>query len=166
MKTSNNTSPLQIILNKRPLLTVSPTDLIRMAACLMQEHHVCATGVVDDEGRFIGLLTERDIIKQAVGVHRNVDKTMIGEIMTIQPIVIPMTATIYEALTAMTHHGIRNLPVVDGEKLVGIIDIRDLYEAMQNLMQKAMDEKDLVISYYYGEDYGGCKESPRPFGAV
>jgi CBS domain-containing protein len=148
-------SILQGVLNKQRLLALSPDDWIRKAARMMSEYHVSAAGVLDENDNFIGLITEQDIVKRAVGVHKNVDRTRVKEIMNRNPVAISVCACINDALITMTNNDVRNLPVLDGHQLVGIIDIRDLYKEVQVLMHKAIKERDSVITYFYGESYGG-----------
>lgn len=169
MYKNQNCFPLERVINKQKQLRVSPNDRIRRVACEMAELHTGVAGVLDEKGRFVGILTEKDIVRKSVGIFKNVDKTLVGEIMTVMPIVVPASATAIDALNTMLTNGIRTLPVVNGHRLLGILDIRDLYDEVRSLMTKAIDERDEVISYFYGENYGGvarAKPLTQPFGIV
>ena len=76
---------LRDIVDKRPLLTAKPDELVRNVACRMPIDKTGAVTVVDEKGTFIGILTERDIVQKAVGVFRNVDETTVDKTMTRHP---------------------------------------------------------------------------------
>ncbi len=140
--------------NEFLFLEVSPDDLVRKVACAMPEHHTSAAAVLDENGMLVGIVTERDIVEKAVAERNNVDETTVDKIMTRDPITIQAQGTLIEALDIMTKNGIRTLPVMDGEKFVGIIDIRDLYEGMQNLLREQLKMNEAMLTYAFGESYG------------
>jgi CBS domain-containing protein len=103
----------------------------------MPEHRTGAAAVLDDKGRLVGIMTERDIVQRAVGVFRNVDETIVDKIMTRHP----------------TSKGFRHLPVMDGKKVIGILDIRDLYDAMADTLNNTIQKNEAMLSYAYGTPY-------------
>ncbi len=75
--------------------------------------------------------------------------------MTLNPITISIDAPFTEALQLMTQNGFGTLPVMDGSKLVGIVDIRDLYDSLNVILEAEMNLKDGLIAYAYGDDSYG-----------
>jgi CBS domain-containing protein len=110
----------------RDVLTVAPEDTLGEAAAKMTERGVGAV-VVSDFGRMIGILSERDIMR-AVADRIHSSEARVREWMTANPITATPDTTIEEAGRTMLENGFRHLPVVDGERAVGIVSLRDVAE--------------------------------------
>ncbi len=107
----------------RDLLS-APADLpLTEAAAQMCDKDVGAMLVLDDE-RLIGILTERDVLR-AVGQGAG-DDARVGAWMTRDPDTIEPDETTRHAAVLMIHGGFRHLPVVEGDRVVGMLSIRDL----------------------------------------
>ena len=108
----------------RDVLTVAPEDTLGEAAAKMTERGVGAV-VVSDFGRMIGILSERDIMR-AVADRIHSSEARVREWMTADPITATPETSIEEAGRTMLEHGFRHLPVVDGDRAIGIVSIRDI----------------------------------------
>ena len=106
------------------VLSVAPEDTIGEAAQKMVERGVGAA-VVLDYGRLIGIFTERDLMR-AVADRVHSSEARIREWMTAEPITITAETSAEEAAQTMLDNGFRHLPVVEGERPVGILSIRDV----------------------------------------
>ncbi len=104
------------------LLAVAGSITLADAARQMHERRVGAVVVLDGE-RLVGILTERDVLR-AVATGK-VDGPVSAS-MTHGPDTVESTETTGHAASLMIHGGFRHLPVVDGERTIGIISIRDL----------------------------------------
>jgi CBS domain-containing protein len=103
--------------------TVSPDDSIESAARIMRDEDTGAVPVVQN-GRPVGMLTDRDIVIRAVaagGSARSVREVVTERFISVSP-----DATTREATDLMSEHQIRRLPVVENERLVGIVSLGDL----------------------------------------
>ena len=103
--------------------TVSPDDSIESAARIMRDEDTGAVPVVQD-GRPVGMLTDRDIVIRVVaegGTAKSVREVGTGRVISVSP-----DATTREATDLMSEHQIRRLPVVENERLVGIVSLGDL----------------------------------------
>ena len=110
----------------KDVLTVEPSDTIGEAAEKMTGADVGAV-VVSDFGRLIGILTERDVMRAVAGrVHSS--EARVREWMTPDPVTMTQDASVEEAGETMIDRGFRHIPVVDGERAVGIVSIRDVAE--------------------------------------
>ena len=106
------------------VLSVAPEDTIGEAAQKMVDRGVGAA-VVLDYGRLIGIFTERDLMR-AVADRVHSSEARIREWMTAEPITITPETSAEEAAHTMLENGFRHLPVLEGERAVGILSIRDV----------------------------------------
>jgi len=106
------------------VLSVAPEDTIGEAAQKMVDRGVGAC-VVLDYGRLIGIFTERDLMR-AVADRVHSSEARVREWMTAEPITISLETAPEEAAQMMLENGFRHLPVVEGERAVGILSIRDV----------------------------------------
>jgi len=108
------------------VLTVAPEDTIGEAAQKMTDQGVGAV-VVSDFGRLIGIFTERDLMRAVAGrVHPSEGR--VREWMTPDPVTMTEDASVEEAGQTMIVRGFRHIPVVAGDRAVGIVSIRDVAE--------------------------------------
>ena len=103
---------------------VAPGDSIQNAARIMRD---CDTGAVPvvENGRPVGILTDRDIVVRAVAdgaqLNRPVREIVSGDVVCVTP-----EMSTREAEDLMSEHQVRRLPVVDGDRLVGIVSLGDI----------------------------------------
>jgi CBS domain-containing protein len=108
----------------RDLLTVAPEDTLGEAAEKMAGRSVGAA-LVMDAGRLVGILTERDLLAAVAG-RVQTNEAPVREWMTEKPLTAPEATSIERAASIMVTHGFRHLPIVDGERTIGIISLRDV----------------------------------------
>src|SRR5205085_11144559 len=92
----------------------------------MAERKIGGVCVLDGDGRLIGILTERDLLNRIVLERRDPASVPIKEAMGELQAVIETTDTPHEALERMEMIGRRHLPVVEGERWVGMLSMRDI----------------------------------------
>jgi CBS domain-containing protein len=110
----------------REVLEVAPEDTLGQAAEVMVERGV-GSAVVSDFGRLIGILTERDLLRAVAGrVHSS--EARVREWMTPEPVTATTSTDLEEAARTMLEQGFRHLPVVEDERPIGIVSIRDVVE--------------------------------------
>ncbi len=109
------------------LVAVEPTATIAEAATLMGEHRV-GSALVLEGGRLVGILTERDVLR-ALAAHFDAARQPVAQWMTRDPTTIGPDATVRDALELMLARGFRHLPVVEDDRVVGMVSIRDLSRA-------------------------------------
>ncbi|HLM33278.1 MAG TPA: CBS domain-containing protein [Gaiellaceae bacterium] len=108
----------------RDVLSVAPEDTIGEAAQQMADANV-GSSVVLEHGRLIGILTERDLLRaMAKRVHPS--EARVREWMTAEPVAVSESTTADEAARLMVENGFRHLPVVDGERTLGVVSLRDV----------------------------------------
>jgi CBS domain-containing protein len=105
--------------------TVAPTDTIQNAAQLMRDEDTGAIPVVDN-GRPVGMLTDRDIVVRGVAQGRDVNDVSAGDVITSAVVTATPDMSTREAAQLMSEHQIRRLPVVENQRLVGIVSLGDI----------------------------------------
>jgi CBS domain-containing protein len=106
------------------VLTVAPEDTIGETAQKMVELGV-SSAVVSDYGRLIGIVTERDLTRAVAGrVHTS--EARVREWMTADPVTLAPDSSPTQAAQIMLDNGFRHIPIVEGERTVGIVSIRDV----------------------------------------
>ena len=123
------------------LFTVSPDDLMDFAASMMDWRHIRHVPVEDQEGRLVGLVTHRGLLRLLTnGGYRNEQPVTVREIMVTDPVTVsPLTSSL-EAMELMRKHGVGCLPVVEGDQLVGIVTSYDFLEASARLFREHLKE--------------------------
>lgn len=111
---------------KTEVVTVSPSAPITEAALSMREEDIGALVVVDDEGRPVGIITDRDIVVSVVANSKNPLEILVEKVMTKKLIVVQEDASIFEILKILAKNNIRRVPVMRRGKLVGIVSVDDL----------------------------------------
>lgn len=106
--------------------TLRDSDTLGDAVAMLNSHNIGAIVIVGMGESVIGILSERDIVRQ---LSRNPAAALaqpIGSVMTRAVITCDRTTAISEVMERMTHRRIRHMPVVDGDRLTGIISIGDV----------------------------------------
>lgn len=116
------------------LLTVRPDDSMDLAASIMDWKRVRHVPVENDEGELVGLVSHRSVLKKIVEGGNN-KSTAISEIMNEQPIFINPETTTVKAIQLMRDNRISCLPVVENEKLVGVITEYDLIKIASHVLE-------------------------------
>ena len=119
--------PLQRVLgpDPRPVWSIGPTDSVMVALQIMSDRHIGFV-VVLDQGKLVGVLSERDCARRVLLAKKPADTTPVADVMSRQVVTVDLTQTFAEALRLMHQHGFRHLPVMDKGKLVAVVSVRDL----------------------------------------
>jgi len=99
---------------------------VQEAAEFMAARNVGAVCVVDERGKLLGVFSERDVLNRVVVAKRDPNNVKVGDVTSELRAVIQCDETPRQALERMELIGSRHLPVVDGERWVGMLSMRDL----------------------------------------
>jgi CBS domain-containing protein len=121
------------------VVTVESGDSARLAVLRMLEEGVGSVAVCDD-GRLVGIFTERDVLALA-GEGTDLDAVKIGDVMTREPFTVSADVNVLDAARLMGERKIRHLPVVQGEHLLGMIGIRDVLGSLVERLWQTRDEQ-------------------------
>ncbi|MDQ4006056.1 MAG: CBS domain-containing protein [Actinomycetota bacterium] len=109
------------------ILSIGPDTPVAEAATVMGERGVGSALVMQGD-RLAGIFTERDIVR-ALGAHHDAAGHPVSEWMTANPMTVSPDTPAEEALRTMLDRNFRHLPILDGERILGIVSMRDLTAA-------------------------------------
>jgi CBS domain-containing protein len=125
--------------------SVTPTTLVYDAIQMMADKNIGALPVLDGE-RVLGIVSERDYTRKVVLQGKSSKSTEVREIITGQVVAVTRDQSVQDGLRLMTKHRIRHLPVMEGHKLLGIVSIGDLVNAVINAQQATIDQLQTYIN--------------------
>lgn len=108
------------------VLTTSPDTTVAGAAEAMTDRRIGSACVVDGDGRLRGIITERDVLRAAAS-GRDLGDERVTEWMTPDPVTVGPDEVPSEVATVMRERNFRHLPVLEGDEIVGILSMRDLW---------------------------------------
>ncbi len=129
----------------RDIYAVGPDDQVYDAIHKMAEKEVGALLVMQDD-KLAGVISERDYARKVILEGKASKTTPVAEIMSSEVITVSLSDSVDECLRRMTKHRIRHLPVVDGEKVVGVLSIGDLVKAKMVDQQHQIESLEQYIS--------------------
>ena len=112
------------------VVTVEPILTVHQAMQVLVEHNIGAV-IVTRDGLIEGILTERDVLRLAAEDAGSLSTTLVGDAMTTKLVVGVAEDQVDYAAGIMTANRIRHLPIVDGERLSGVVSIGDVVNAMK-----------------------------------
>lgn len=112
--------------NPLRLISAAPEDSMSSAAQRMAQHNIGFVVVIDDDNNIAGVLSERDIIKGLAAADADIENIVVADMMTESVISVSPTDDLIDAILIMNTHGIRHLLVVQADKPVGVLSVRDL----------------------------------------
>ncbi len=128
--------------------SISPDASTYDAVKLMTHKDVGALAAVED-GRLVGMISERDCARNIVRGKKSAKETQVREIMTFEVIYVRPQQDMEECMAIMNEYKIRHLPVLEDDNLVAMISLRDLVNVI--VEQQDMKIKELeTLSYYHG----------------
>lgn len=128
--------------------SLDPSASVYDAIRLMAEKSVGALLVMRD-GKLVGIISERDYARKVVLQGRNSHDTPISDIMSSPVLTVTPAHTIEECMRIVTEQRFRHLPVIDGDRVVGIISIGDLVKWVINSQQEAIGALESYITGGY-----------------
>lgn len=150
------------ILNKkgREVVTIDSERTVSEAIRMLNAHHVGAVVVTDDHGKMIGILTERDVLRECGERCTHLERylhpgghscpAMVKDVMATDVIIgVPSDDVLY-VMAVMTKNRIRHLPILDGGDLAGIVSIGDVVHAQ---VEEAEFENRMLKDYVQGATY-------------
>jgi CBS domain-containing protein len=135
----------QLLKHKRDAIySVEPEAPVLEAIRLMAEHGVGALLVMKGQ-QLVGVVSERDYARKVILKGRSSNETQVREIMSAPVITVRPDQSVRECMQIVTDKRIRHLPVLTGERVVGVLSIGDLVRAVLEEQQKTIEELEHYI---------------------
>ena len=130
------------------IFSVEPNVMVFKAIEMMCEKNVGGLLIVED-GKLVGIFTERDYARKLILKGKSSKDTPISELMTTKLVTVTPDATIDECMRLMTGRKIRHLPVLENDVLVGIISIGDVVRFIIDEQRTIIQELEHYITGHY-----------------
>ncbi len=128
-----------IVLNRTPL-TLDSAEPVAEAGRRMSERRVGSVLVTGAEGRLVGIFTGRDAVQRMLAQARDAASTPLEDVMTRDPVTLSPHESAVDALRLMWDGGFRHVPVVDGERILGVVSRGDFKDDENRRLE---DEREL-----------------------
>ncbi len=129
--------------------SIESTDTVLQAVKIMAEARIGAV-LVTQGGKVVGIFTERDYLRKGENEGRAAKDTKIKDVMVSKMITVTRDTTIEQCMGLMRQYGVRHLPVVEKDQLIGVVSMRDVMFVM-------LENKDFEIrgleNYIMGSDF-------------
>ncbi|MBK9051421.1 MAG: CBS domain-containing protein [Chloroflexi bacterium] len=113
------------------VITITPEKTLKDAAALLTQHTIGAVVVVNEAGKVVGILSERDIIRTITHHEQPLSQT-VNEVMTKRVITGTPEDDIYSVAHVMTENRFRHLPIMEDGQLIGMVSIGDITKAQRD----------------------------------
>lgn len=114
----------------------------------MDLHNIGAVPVLDNEKKLKGIFSERDLMRKCIAKELDLKTTAVDDVMTKQVIVIEASDTPEYCMQILKQENIRHIPVIDENKLIGMISMRDLLLYDMKLKEEKIDLLNTYIQYF------------------
>ena len=128
--------------------SIEPDASVYTAVQLMSEKGVGALMVMK-ESKLVGVISERDYARKVILKGRSSNDTQVHEIMTKNVVYAVADQSVNECMALMTEKHIRHLPIMDGEKLLGVVSIGDLVKSIIAQQQLTIKQLEQYVSGDY-----------------
>lgn len=115
-------------IGNREVVTVGPNDTLSEAVQKLARHNRGSLPVLDEHEHLVGIITERDIVRKCFARMDSCDNVRVKEIMTKEVVIGSPEDDADYAVMVMKQKRIRHLPIVENEKVIGLVSMRDLLD--------------------------------------
>ena len=130
---------------KKGVVTITAEETVAAAIALLAEYNFGALVVVNQDGKLVGILSERDIVRRA-NADKNVFSATVGKVMTRNVVVGVPQDDVLSVVHTMTERRFRHLPIVnDDQELIGMISIGDVIKAQRDDYRGEIDTLETQI---------------------
>lgn len=130
--------------------SIHPEATVFEAIQLMAEKNIGALLVTDKNHRLVGILSERDYTRKVALRGKSSRQTAVREILSGQVIQVSPTHTVEECMRLMTDHRVRHLPVLDKDRILGVVSIGDLVNWIISAQSTTIHQLQTYITGYPG----------------
>lgn len=138
---------LKSLLKSKEVHSVQVWNKVYDVVKFMAEKSVGIVPVLDED-KLVGVFSERDLVKRIIAVDKDIKTTPVKEVMSTNLVIAKINETSAEALAKMKEAKTRHILIIDGEKLVGVLSMRDLLEVDLNQCKTTVE---VLNNYIYSK---------------
>jgi CBS domain-containing protein len=139
------------VVKNQTIRSLSAQNTAYEAAQLMVDSHISAVVITDENGDLEGIVTERDMVHRVLVTNTKAADLKLEDVMTKDPLTLSPNDSAMDALELMRERKFRHLPVTENGKVVGMVSIRDLYDATKAELEENVRETEAFV---FGNRYG------------
>ncbi|MEI7531165.1 MAG: CBS domain-containing protein [Betaproteobacteria bacterium] len=128
------------------IFSVRSSDSVEAALILMRDNRVRSILVIDDE-ELVGIVSQGDCAIKVLLPHNSPKQTVVSKIMTAKPLTVTLSNSLEECMAIMVHKHIRHLPVLEKNKVVGVISVGDI---VKNIIEHQDNQIKFLETYIKG----------------
>lgn len=121
-----NTPVAKLLRTDGLVVYARPEAMIAEAVKLMNDHNTGSILILGDDNSLIGIFTERDVLRRVVGPGLDPNTTPVEKVMTTEVVGVDLTARRMEVRQIMEKQHIRHVPIMEDDKVIGIVSLRDI----------------------------------------
>lgn len=129
---------LKEIISNRPILSVQKDFTVRQVSEYMMNNKIGLVPVLDGD-KLVGVFSERDLLQRVVAARKDPDTTKVEEVMTVNLVISDEDETYLDCLAKMKSANIRHIIIKSGDKLIGVVSMRDLLQADLNIKDETIE---------------------------
>ena len=135
----------------RNVVCANPETTVSEVAKLMEKRHVGSIPVCTEDGKIVGIVTDRDIVLRSIANDKDVQQTPISEIMTTKVIKTSPETDVEAIAGIMADNQVRRMPVIEDDKVVGMITLANLAQ-YHSISDKCLSDTIEGICHTRGRD--------------
>ncbi len=137
----------------RGAITVNSGEKIQEALRILIEKKINSMPVLNDEGRVVGMLSERDVLRVVDAAPASLDRILVREAMSKDVLFCVMEDDLDYVMNVMSKNNIRHMPIMSGQTLTGIVTIRDVLKGLMHVVEA----ENRYLKDYIEGNYEGYK---------
>ena len=134
-------------LTNHPVITATQDETVQAALRKLVKNNIGALPVLDDAENVIGIVSERDLLKECAERAGNIGKTQVKDVMVKDVVIGVLDDDLEYVESMMSQNHFRHLPIMDGDKLAGMVSVRDIVE---HQLKHAQAEARFLNTYIAG----------------
>lgn len=131
------------------VLSIDPNAMVFDAIQMMADKNVGAL-LVTEKGKLVGIISERDYTRKVALKGKSSKQTPVKEILSSHVVYVTASHTVEECMRLMTEHRIRHLPVLEADKIIGVVSIGDLVNWIISAQTSTIQQLETYITGYPG----------------
>ena len=137
-----------ILAQRSGVYTVKAGTTIKASVDYMASQNIGIVPVLSEDGKLLGVFSERDLVKRVIAKNLPLESTLVEDVMTKDLILADIGESTQECLVKMNNKNTRHIIVIEGEKLAGILSMRDLLQIDLKISEETIE---ILHNYIYAK---------------